>query len=183
MRYRAVFLTSLLVAALCAPAWAEDCGARGREETRVVVFNCKADGEFSPLMIRVANNKLRGLNLVELNDPHRTTFRVRYTDAGGTQYIKAIGDNDTVALSTCEKLQLIGYHPNYSSTTAYEFPTDIDCRCTNPANVNDSTDDIKCSDQIWQKGYSARFPGGLDELPLCFRCVCVCCACCVITWC
>ena len=111
-----VFLSFLILAGLCGPSWAEDCGLRGYDGTDIVKLDCEPDGTTppSPLRIRTSTG-IHGIKLVDLTSPaspEAAKFRVRYTGASGNAVIKAIG-LVPISISSCEELQMIGFHPKY----------------------------------------------------------------------
>ena len=151
MLRRAIFFALLIFSCLCCRSWAEDCGLRGYDGTEIVKFNCEpAAATTSPLQVRTPSG-IRGIVLVDESAAVKSKFRARLPD--GT--IKAL---DIVGITTCEELQMIGFHPKYPSSKNYKLGQDIDCAATNPANWTNPA----YANQLWQLGYAARFPKGFD---------------------
>ena len=183
MSRRVVFLALLFLFGFCSSSWAEDCGVRGYDGgSAILKFDCQDAATFatspSPLRVSVTQNgttTIRGIILVDpetspgVPNPLASKFRVRYTDTSAfpnVDVIKAIGYIPP-GISTCEELQMIGYHPNYPVTGAYKLSTDISCSLTNPANQG-SIDCSRASStpgSLWKCGYAARFPNGADGIP------------------
>ena len=183
MSRRVIFLTFLFLFGFCSSSWAEDCGVRGYDGgSAILKFDCQDAATFatspSPLRVSVTQNgttTIRGIILVDpetspgVPNPLASKFRVRYTDTSAfpnVDVIKAIGYIPP-GISTCEELQMIGYHPNYPVTGTYKLSTDISCSLTNPA-MQGSIDCSKASStpgSLWKCGYAARFPNGVDGIP------------------
>lgn len=167
MRSRLLLVGFLIFLAFCPLLRADDCGLRGYDGNEILKLDCEdSASSTSQLRVTTQTGEVRGLKLVETNAPNASKFRVRYSDASGNPVIKAIGFIP-VGISSCEELQLIGFHPNYALSKDYNLATDIDCSTTNPANQAS----INCSmasttpGSLWKCGYTARFPNGYDKIP------------------
>jgi|GEM_PF-3523941 uncharacterized protein (TIGR02145 family) len=61
-----------------------------------------------------------------------------------------------IGISTCEELQMIGFHPAYPYDGNYQLATNIDCSATNPSSPTHAT-------SLWGMGYEAYYGGkGFD---------------------
>jgi len=99
---------------------------------------------------------------VETNAPNASKFRVRYYDTTKSEAaIKAIG-KILPGITTCEELQMIGYHPKYPANGNYPLGGDIPCEATNPSNWTNP----EYANKLWQLGYAVRYgPNGFDGQP------------------
>lgn len=161
-RYLSVLLATLVFSAWPGTVRAEDCGVRGRDGADIVKFDCDPaiPSSTSRLKVRTSTG-VRGIKLVDPGASGASKFRVRYTDTSvypNTDVIKAMGKISANGISTCEELQMIGYHPDYSSSGTYKLGADIDCSATNPASSS-----YKLS--LWEIGYDAYYQGkGYDGI-------------------
>lgn len=173
-----VFLTLIFCSVFQSLLRAEDCGIRGYDGSNIVKLDCEVSPP-APSALRVAiksgsGTEMRSLTLVDpkipgpvsgfIDNPAASKFRVSYSESSQT-VIKAIG-LISAGISTCEELQMIGYHPDYSASSM-QLGSDIDCSKTNPAAAP-----FNCSvtptppGSLWQCGYAARYPNGFDEIAL-----------------
>ena len=147
-----------------------DCGVRGNDGgTEVVKLECEdATTSTSPFRVKGSDGGIWALSLVETNATTASNFRVRYYDTAASQdVIKALGSIPPgIPISSCEELQMIGYHPAYPRDGIYVLTpappeTTIDCSATNSANWSNP----KYENQLWQLGYYERFNHkGLDGI-------------------
>lgn len=168
MLCRIAFASVLLGGGLCYLAWADDCGLHGYDGTQIVQFDCQDAITFaaspSPLQIHTPptpsnpQGDIRGITLVDPSTPGASKFRVRYKDTvSGNDKIMALG-RVPITISSCEELQMIGFHPAYPANGVYQLGSDIDCSATYYGSPTYAT-------SLWGLGYAARFPYGFDGIP------------------
>ena len=172
-----VFLTLIFCSAFQSLLRAEDCGIRGYDGSAIVKLDCEVSPP-APSALRVAiksgsGTEMRSLTLVDpkipgpvsglIDNPAASKFRVSYSESSQT-VIKAIG-LISAGISTCEELQMIGYHPDYSASSM-QLGSDIDCSKTNPAAATafDCSVTPTPPGSLWTCGYAARYPKGFDEI-------------------
>lgn len=162
MPLRIIALVFLLLMVFCDSSRADDCGLRGYDGTAIIKFNCEtSEPPTSQLRVTTPTGATRGITLVEETNPSASKFRVRLND--GT--IKAIGYITPGSISSCEELQMIGYHPSYPLDRDYTLGDNINCSATNP----DLDPDTKVPrnpqyiGSLWQLGYNVYYEGkGFD---------------------
>lgn len=144
MSKRIVLLALIILSSFCELSWAEDCGLRGFDGQKIVKFNC-ADSSSSQLRVTTPGGKTRGITLVEENDSSATPFRVRLND----NTIQALGRlPPEISITSCEELQMIGYHPNFPLNGIYTLTQDIDCSATKSSSSTYGAG-------LWKLGYAA----------------------------
>ena len=164
MFLRIIFFVLLMLPTLCRSSWAEPCGLRGYDGgTKIVEIDCQTAADFantpSSLRVRLPSGAIRGILLVDPGtvaapNPAASKFRIHYTKSTGP-VISAIA-KVRPGISSCEELQMIGFHPDYPITGKnYELAQDIDCSATNPANWSNPL----YANKLWQVGYSVRYGG------------------------
>lgn len=147
---------------------------RGYDGTDIIKFDCETnDPPQSQLRMTTPSGVIRGLVLVEENDPSATKFRVRLHD--GT--IKALGKLP-FTISSCEELQMIGHNellpqcgnkcdqPQYPVTAAYILENNIDCSATkNGGSIWGAAGFIPIGTELDQKApFSGVFDGDGKEI-------------------
>jgi len=160
MSLRVLFFTGLMLICFSGLSQAADCRLRAFDGDKIEVLNCEPDTlSTSPFRVMDPGGVFWRISLVTPGSTGATKVRVAYTDpASGTTKIKAVGFTFTGAASHCEELQLIGYHPSYPLNQDYNLSEDVDCSATNPTSP-------AYERSLWQLGYAARFPDGVDGVP------------------